>query len=79
MKILITQFLNVMVGSHVNSQTFWKEVVTLGIYQRYGYCSLINERERLYLYNTIVKMPWFIKVSYCSFEYNVDVLYIYVL
>lgn len=35
---LITQFLNLVVGSNINSSEFWTERVVIGMIQRFGRC-----------------------------------------
>jgi hypothetical protein len=60
MKLLLTQFLNLMVGSSPNSETFWTERVVVGIIQRFGACSIDNNIEHLH---KIRKVPEFLKVN----------------
>eukprot|EP00752_Nemacystus_decipiens_P004466 g4078.t1 len=45
MHLLVTQFLNLVTGSHTRSDIFWRENVTTGICQRFGTVAL-TESER---------------------------------
>mmetsp|Transcript_9515 Transcript_9515/g.17842 ORF Transcript_9515/g.17842 Transcript_9515/m.17842 type:complete len:990 (+) Transcript_9515:148-3117(+) len=58
MKLLLTQFLNLMVGSSPNSEVFWTERVVVGIIQRFGACSIDNNIDHLH---RIRKLPEFLK------------------
>lgn len=61
MKILFAQFFNLMIGSHTNSAAFWREHVLPGIYQRFGYISLLSSLERSDLLGFVRQIPWFMK------------------
>lgn len=58
--ILLTQFLNLIVGQHINSEKFWSERVIVGIFQRFGKCALDGNDAHL---QTIRKSPTFLTVS----------------
>lgn len=60
MKLLLTQFMNLIVGSSQNSELFWTGRVVVGIIQRFGACSIDNI-EHLH---RVRKLPDFLKV--CS-------------
>jgi hypothetical protein len=64
MKLLLTQFMNLIVGSSVNSEVFWTERVVVGIIQRFGACSIDNNIEHLH---RVRKIPDFLKVSFCFY------------
>jgi hypothetical protein len=56
---LLTQFLNLMVGQHSNSDKFWSERVIVGIFQRFGKCALDGNDAHL---QGIRKSPTFLTV-----------------
>jgi hypothetical protein len=56
---LLTQFLNLMVGQHVNSDKFWSERVIVGVFQRFGKCALDGNDAHL---QGIRKSPTFLTV-----------------
>jgi hypothetical protein len=58
--ILLTQFLNLIVGKHINSDKFWSERVLVGIFQRFGKCALDGNDAHL---QAIRKSPTFLTVS----------------
>lgn len=60
MKLLLTQFMNLMVGSSPNSEVFWAERVVVGIVQRFGACSLDDNLDHLH---RVRKLPEFLKVE----------------
>ena len=62
MKILITQFLNLLCGSHSNATNFWDEYMCLGICQRFGCCALLYAAEREGLLAEVAGIPWFLQV-----------------
>ena len=59
MFLLLSQFLNLIVGSHENSEKFWEERVTVGIIQRYGKCALDGNTSHMH---RLRKVPDFLKV-----------------
>ena len=59
MYILLIQILNLVMGSHVNSEKFWTECVIVGIIQRYGGCAIDRNIDEL---QRIRKLPQFLKV-----------------
>jgi hypothetical protein len=59
MFLLLTQFLNLVVGCHDNSEKFWEERVCVGIMQRYGKCALDGNEAHMH---RIRKEPLFLKV-----------------
>lgn len=59
MFLLLTQYLNLIVGCHVNSEKFWEDRVTVGIIQRYGKCALDGNEEHMH---RMRKEPQFLKV-----------------
>jgi len=75
MKILTAQFLNLMVGSHANSASFWREHVLPGVYQRFGYVALVDQKERADLLACVQNIPWFLKVR--IMPYMCSVLFVY--
>jgi len=58
MFILLTQFVNLVVGSHENSEEFWSERVFVGIIQRFGGCAIDNNIDHL---QRVRKRPQFLK------------------
>ena len=65
MFMLLTQLLNLIVGSHENSQSFWEDHVVVGIIQRFGGVALDNSADELMRFR---KMPDFLKSlleTYC--------------
>ena len=62
LKLLLTQFLNLVVGSHPNSETFWKDRVVVGIIQRFGWCAIESNDEYL---DKFRQLPTFLKVLFC--------------
>jgi hypothetical protein len=58
--ILLTQYLNLIVGKHINSDKFWSERVLVGIFQRFGKCALDGNDAHL---QAIRKSPTFLTVS----------------
>ena len=61
LKLLLTQFINLVVGSNPNSEDFWTENVVVGIIQRFGSCAIDNNIEHLH---RVRMMPDFLKVLY---------------
>lgn len=59
MYILLIQLLNLIIGSHINSEQFWTERVIVGIIQRYGGCAIDSNIDEL---QRIRKLPQFLKV-----------------
>jgi hypothetical protein len=59
MHILLTEFLNLVVGSNDNTESFWTDKVVVGIIQRFGACSLDHDVDHLH---RLRKRPQFLKV-----------------
>ena len=59
MHMLLTEVLNLVVGSNTNSDTFWTDKVVVGIMQRFGACSLDNRTDHIH---ELRKRPQFLKV-----------------
>ena len=70
MKLLLTQFMNLIVGSSQNSEIFWTERVVVGIIQRFGACSIDNNIEHLH---RVRKLPDFLKVCFLTAQYHYSV------
>ena len=61
MYLLLIQILNLIFGSHVNSEKFWTERVIVGIIQRYGGCAIDSNIDEL---QRVRKLPQFLKVRF---------------
>lgn len=61
MYLLLIQILNLIFGSHANSEKFWTERVIVGIIQRYGGCAIDSNIDEL---QRVRKLPQFLKVGY---------------
>jgi hypothetical protein len=64
--LIISEFLNLMVGRHINSEKFWLERVIVGILQRFGKCALDGNESHL---QNLRKQPFFMRVRARSVIY----------
>mmetsp|Transcript_22531 Transcript_22531/g.32926 ORF Transcript_22531/g.32926 Transcript_22531/m.32926 type:complete len:1011 (+) Transcript_22531:60-3092(+) len=62
--MLLTQFLNLIVGRHSNSEAFWTERVAVGLIQRFGKCAIDGNEDHLH---RIRRVPSFLKGVVQSF------------
>lgn len=53
MFIILSQFLNLIVGSHRNSETFWRNQLIVGVIQRFGKCAIDNDENNLYVLRSV--------------------------
>lgn len=59
MFLLLSQFLNLIVGSHANSDRFWSGHLVIGIIQRFGGCAINYVSDNL---DKLRQIPQFLKV-----------------
>ena len=49
---LMTEFLNIITGSNVNSESFWQEQLFMGIVNRFGRCAIAETERKVYRVNS---------------------------